>query len=74
MDKAASVVEQAREASSEDVLARMLNYQKELIEAGDTDCHAIAEALSDSDCAQPDAPSAAPRLQVSPKRWWQFWR
>lgn len=74
LDEAAGVVDQAGESFSEEIFAQMLNYQKELIEAGDLDCHTIAEALGDSGHAYPNAFNAAKRHPVSRKRWWQFWR
>jgi hypothetical protein len=74
LDEAAKVVDQAGESFSEEVLAQMLNYQNELIEAGDIDCHTIAEALGDGGHARPNAFNTTMRHPVSPKRWWQFWK
>ena len=53
LDEAAEVIEKTRGSLSEDVLKQVVQYQKELIEAGDLGCHTIEEALGDDGHAQP---------------------
>ena len=74
LGEAIGVVEQAKESLTESVVPQVMDYQKVLLEAGDTDCHTIAEALSDPGEAQPDASNAMTHHPTKPNRWWQFWR
>jgi hypothetical protein len=81
LDEAAQMAELASETCSEGVPAQVVSYQKKLIEAGDTGCHTIAEALDDADHTPLEADNADmsdvnwKMIQpFSSKRWWQFWK
>lgn len=74
LGEAAQVIENAGESSSENVLTQVMHYQKELIEAGDLDCHTIGETSGRGRRPQADASRDARGCPVTTNRWWQFWK
>jgi len=64
MDEAVTVIQENRYNPSEGIMRQIIDYQMDLINAKDLDCHTIAEAISKG---------SVPAQHRKAKRWWRFW-